>query len=169
MKTKSSSSTLASFRLPLALGLALAAMAGSCSSSSGAKNTDNFVGTWTYQSGTLNGACPGLPAMMNTLTGQTFTLEKGTTSDLLFTLGTCQVKLTVSGTTASADPGQSCMYTLPTFGAVNVMITSWTNETTNGQSMTTNASGTAQVVGNCTVTLNGTATKTATPDASTGG
>jgi hypothetical protein len=139
--------------------LLVGTVVGGCSSS---KPTD-FVGNWAFTSGSLSGTgiCPGLPTP---LTGQTFSLTKGTTSDLVSMLGTCLVTLSVDGNKASAAPaGQMCQFTLGGM-AVDVSVTSWTLESMNGADLTTNATGSA--LGVCTFTLSGGAHKGAGGDAS---
>jgi hypothetical protein len=138
-----------------------------CSSSSPKGGINTFAGSWTFTSGTLSGTgtCPGLPT---DLAGQTFMVEKGTTSDLSFLLSTCMVTLSVDGSRASADPAsQTCMFTVTGLGAVPVTITSWTLDSSNGQTLTTNAMGNA-LGGACNFTLTGTATKNAGVDGSAG-
>jgi hypothetical protein len=154
-------------------------LAAGCSST-GPKNVDNFVGTWTFSSGTFQATCPPpIPPYSNDLTGQTVTLTKGTSSDLVSTLqtmfGTCSLQLGVNGSMASASPGQTCSLTVTVAGTtlpVTLTVTSWT-VTTAGLSMTTAAMGTASsssgLVNNCPVILTGTASKGAAPaDASAG-
>ncbi len=102
--------------------------------------------------------------MPMSLVGQTFTLTKGTMSDLVSTLGTCEVKLTVNGAIASADPGQMCQFTIGGT-AVSVSIATWTIDSSTGTTLSTNATGSA--LGVCNFTLTGTAIKTAA-DASAG-
>ncbi len=157
------------------LVLACAAFVGCSSSSNGA--VDKFIGNWTFDSGTLDANCNGLPPFSNNLAGQTLTLMKGTSSDLVSTLasslGTCTLKLTVSGTVASADPGQSCTFNVPVGGlsvAVTVNINTWTVTTTDGLAMTTGATATGSggLADGCPVTLSGSGTKHA-GDASAGG
>jgi hypothetical protein len=158
-------SRLRGLTLTLCLTLTLTLGAAGCSSS---KDVD-FTGTWAFSSGALTGSCLGM-TINNDLTAQTFTLAKGTTSDLLFTLGTCQVKLDVNGNTAAASAGQSCMFTVPPIGPVTVAITSWTmTSTDSGHTLTTSAAGTA-VGGTCPVMLSGAAVKAtaSSGDASTG-
>jgi hypothetical protein len=153
--------------------LASLSLAVGCSSSGPKASTDKFVGTWAFTSGTVGGTCLG-QNISNNLAPQTFTLAKGTTSDLLFTFGTCMVTLTVNGSQASADPaGQMCMFTFPFGGApvmVNVLINTWTNDTTDGVTLTSAAAGTGSggLADGCPFMLNGSATKTATPDGSAG-
>ena len=125
------------------------------------------MGNWAFSSGTLSGTgtCPGLPS---DLTGQSFMMAKGTTSDLLFTLSTCQITLSATGTRATADPAsQSCTFTVPSLGAVPVTISSWTIDSTDGVTLTTTAMGSA-LGGLCNFTLTGSATKAAGSDASSG-
>ncbi len=158
--------------------LVACAAASSCSSStSGA--TDKFIGNWTFDSGMLSANCSGLPPFSSSLTGNTLSLVKGSKSDLSSTLtsamGTCTLNLAVSGTTASADPGQSCTFTVNVSGLsvpVTVNIDSWTVTTTDGVTMTTAAmaTGSGGVANGCPVMLSGSATKHAGgADAATGG
>jgi hypothetical protein len=154
--------------------IACAAFGGCSSSSNGA--TDKFLGNWTFETGTLSAACTGLPPFSSSLIGETVTLMKGTSSDLASTLttsmGTCMLKLTVSGTMATADAGQSCTFNVTAGGLtvpVTVNINSWTVTTTDGMTMTTNATATGSggLADGCPVTLGGSATKHA-GDASAG-
>ena len=153
-------------RLTSLLAVACAAFIGCSSSSNSAP--DKFVGTWTFSSGSLNATCNGLPPFMSDLTGQTLTLMKGTSSDLVSTLtsslGTCTLKLGVSGTVASAEAGQSCNFTVMVGGLsvpVTVNINTWTVTTNDGVSMTTaaTATGSGGVADGCPVTLTGAGTK----------
>jgi hypothetical protein len=154
------------------------ASVGSCSSSSNGA-TDKFIGDWTFDSGMLSANCNGLPPFSSSLAGNTLTLIKGTKSDLSSTLtssmGTCTLDLTVTGTTASADSGQSCTFNVSALGQtvpVTVNINSWTVTTTDGVTMTTAAmaTGSGGLANGCPVTLNGSATKHAGgADAATGG
>jgi hypothetical protein len=111
----------------------------------------------------------------NDVTGQSFTLAKGTSSDILSTFGSCLVTLSVDGTRASASPaGQMCMFTIPVAGqpfTANVVIVTWTNDTTDGTHLTVSAMGTGSggLADGCPVTLTGAATKTSGADAASGG
>ena len=152
----------------IVIGLA----AGSCSTSS--SGNDKFIGTWTFDTGTITPTnCQGITPI--SLVGETLMLAKGTSSDLVSTLqssfGTCTLNLTVSGTVASADAGQSCMFTVPVAGtplSFTFNVSSWTVTTTDGVAMTTSAAaaGTGLATG-CTISLTGAATKHAA-DASAG-
>jgi hypothetical protein len=152
--------------------LALVVAAG-CSST-GPKNVDRFLGTWRFDTGMAGGTCLGMP-ISNDVTGQSFTLAQGTSSDILSTFGTCMVTLSVDGTRASASPdGQMCMFTLPVAGqnvTANIVIMTWTNDTTDGMHLTVSAMGTGKggLADGCPVTLTGAATKTSGADAASGG
>ena len=156
------------------LGLILAA---GCSST-GPKSVDRFVGTWTFNSGALDATCQApIPPFHSDLPGQTLTLVKGTSSDLMSTLqtmlGSCSLKLTVDGTMAVADPGQTCTFNVPvgtSAVAVTVAVTSWTLSTPDGQTLTTTVAGavTGGLADGCPVTLSGTANKGTVTDASAG-
>ena len=152
-------------------------------SSTGPKNVDRFVGTWTYSSGTLDATCPGglVPPLSSGLAGQTATVTAGTTSDLVATqqtaYGTCTIKFSVDGTTASAPTGQTCTLNVLVAGTtvpVTLTVTSWTlTSSADGSTLTTAAAGTASSSGglvmDCPVTVNGSATKSgAGGDASAG-
>jgi hypothetical protein len=157
-----------------ALGLGLG-----CSSTGPKAATDKFLGDWNFSSGALVASCAILPTpYMSTLDGQTLTLTKGTTSDLVSTLqttmGTCTLKLTVSGDVASADPGQTCTFNVTVLQnpvAVTVGITSWsvTLDAADPTKMTTAASavGMGGLADGCPVTISGAASKGAR-DASAG-
>lgn len=110
------------------------------------------------------------------LKGETLSLMKGMTSDLVSTLqssfGTCMLNLDVSGTVASAVAGQACSFTVTTaVGPLMVTfdVSSWTVTTTDGVSMTTAATAPGQGLASaCTLTLSGTGSKHAA-DAGAGG
>ena len=72
-----------------------------------------FVGDWSATSGMLTFSCPGVADMSQDVTGYAETWEVGTTSALLQQNfeGTCPLNANVSGTTASAVPGQHCTET----------------------------------------------------------
>jgi hypothetical protein len=142
-----------------------------CSSTGPKAGLDKFVGDWTFDTGALVASCAILPTpYSNTLTGQTLTLTKGTMSDLVSTLqttmGTCTLKLTVNGSVASADAGQSCMFNVMVLGnpvAVTVNISTWTVtlNATDPTKMTTSAMavGSGGLADGCPVTISGAASK----------
>jgi hypothetical protein len=153
------------------LVLALATASSSCGGGS-SDDTSKFIGTWTFDSGMLgtDSTC-AVGAQSAALAGQTFTLVKGTSSDLLLTLTTsqvmCQVTFKVAGSTATADPNQMCTFTVTGLGQTSVGVTSWTLVTSNGTTLTTSMVGTAI----CPVTGSGSASKNAASsgqDGSTG-
>ena len=144
--------------------LACGLLAGACSTST--SSTDKFVGTWTFDSGTITPTnCQGLGPI--SLVGETLTLAKGTGSDLVSTLqssfGTCTLNLTVSGNVADANAGQSCMFNVPVGGTTLTFtfnITSWSVTTTDGVAMTTNATAAGTgLAAACSIALTGAATK----------
>jgi hypothetical protein len=111
------------------------------------------------------------------LNGETLTLMKGTTSDLVSTLqssfGTCTLNLDVMASVASAVTGQSCVFTATTaLGPVMVTfdVSSWTVTTADGISMSTAATAAGQgLASGCTIMLSGAGTKHAGADAGAGG
>jgi hypothetical protein len=92
----------------LGLLVVCAAVTGGCGGDDGG-GVDSFVGTWNYTSGTSTTDCNGMPATMQ-LSGST-TISKGIASPLVVVDGTCNLLLDVTGTTASARPGQQCSET----------------------------------------------------------
>ena len=163
----------------VAVAVAALALGAGCSSSGPKAGTDKFVGAWTFDSGALVASCAILPTpFTSTLNGQTLTLVTGTKSDLVSTLettmGTCTLMLTVSGTVASANAGQSCTFMVTLAGntvPVTVDITTWTVtlNATDETKMTTAATavGNGGLANGCPVTLSGAATKNSS-DASAG-
>jgi hypothetical protein len=157
----------------LCLGLGALLVAAGCSST-GPKNVSRFVGTWTYSSGMLDATCPGglVPPISTGLAGQTATVMAGTSSDLVATqqtaYGTCTILFSVDGTTASANPSQTCTLNVAVAGMtlpVTLTVTSWSlTSSADGSTLTTSAAGTASsaggLVSNCAVTLSGAASKT---------
>jgi hypothetical protein len=162
--------------LSLAGFLLLACASFSGCSSSATTPSDKFIGTWTFDSGSVmpNSGCFGISE--SSLVGETLTLAKGTSADLQSTLqtqfGTCPLQLTVMDSVASANPGQTCMFTVPVGGqqvTVTFDITTWTVTSSNGTTMTTAAAATGTgIAASCMISLTGSATKHAA-DASAGG
>ena len=162
--------------------MAVLVLAAGCSSS-GPKNTDLFTGDWTFSQGTFTAVCPA-GTLPNSLVGQTITLTKGTSADLTSTLhtsyGDCTLQLSVDGTVATANPNQTCNLNVTVAGTslpVTLALTSWklTSGSAGGvATLTTAATGTANssasvLVSNCSVTVDGVASKTGGgPDASAG-
>jgi hypothetical protein len=84
--------------------------AGTSTPTGGAKDPSRFVGTWSNGGGTLSLSCPQGP-VSGTTTGK-LQIAKGDTADLLVTDEDCTLKLSISGSTASLLPNQSCVYRL---------------------------------------------------------
>jgi hypothetical protein len=115
--------------LKLAL-LAVATILTAPACGSPANRTADFVGPWTFSSGVLTPVCTlssvmlqplslqGLPVTFTKVDDSTISLETGTAG--------CTVLFSVSGGTATAKPGQTCMLDVPTLGPTSVGITSWT-------------------------------------------
>src|SRR5262245_4717648 len=86
---------------------ALATLAAACGGSDNASN--KFKGTWMYAAGTTTTTCPDLGgATTDQLTGNV-TLTAAVGADLLWDDDFCSFRFNVSGSTASALPGQMCV------------------------------------------------------------
>jgi hypothetical protein len=132
-----------------------------------------FAGNWTFSTGSIVPACTGVQIANVDLTGVPVMLTHTDTThvSLVSTTGiTCDVKFNVSGTTATAAAGQSCMIDAgATLGQVTVNITSWTL-TLSGSTLTSNMNGTAAVsIVSCAPTSTGTLTKTSGATGDAGG
>jgi hypothetical protein len=145
-----------------------------CSSSTPSGGGDPaaaFAGNWTFQSGSVMPMCSGITIPDVNLTGDpvTITRDDATHIHLVTTNGiTCNVALTVSGTTATVAANQTCTIVAPApIGTATVNITSWTL-TLSGNTIATSMNGTAAVsVISCTPTSSGTLSRNAT-DGGTG-
>jgi hypothetical protein len=136
------------------------------------------MGTWTFDSGAVTPGSGCFGAQPISLTGETLTLTKGSSSDLESTLatsfGTCTLPLDVMSTVASLVGTPPCSFTVPVGGTpvmVTFTVTSWTVTTTDGMTMTTTAAATGQgaLASGCSLTISGSATKHAGADAGAGG
>jgi hypothetical protein len=155
-------------RAPLLISLALVLMAG-CSSSgnpgSSGPSADSYVGTWTFQSGSIN---PGCPASLNVpsidLTSQPVSISKVDSTHIAMMIAAtdqsvmCDVNFTVNGSTATAASGQTCAIKASGITAT-VMVTSWTL-TLSGSTIDMSMMGTANAIVTCNPTSTGTLTKT---------
>jgi hypothetical protein len=113
-----------------ALAIVMLGAAASCSSGSGAPQTDGFVGAWTFTSGMITPNCgagltvppfslAGLPVVFTKLDDSTIQLQTGNAG--------CMVKFKVSGATASAEAGSTCMLDVGgALGPQNISINTWT-------------------------------------------
>jgi hypothetical protein len=144
------------------LGIALGACSSNNPVTGGGGGADNFVGTWTYAAGSMltpmSCMLLGQTVPPISLAGQMLQITKIDDSHISALLGTnCNVRFTVSGTTATADAGQTCAITYQVF-TVTLNVTSWTL-TSAGGTLTSTESGTAPTISaNCTATGNGTLT-----------
>jgi hypothetical protein len=143
------------------LGIALGACSSNNPVTSNGGGADNFVGTWTYGAGSMlmpMSMLLGQTVPPISLAGQMLQITKIDDSHISAVLGTnCSVRFTVSGTTATADAGQTCAITYQVF-TVTLNVTSWTL-TSSGSTLTSTESGSAPTLSaNCTATGNGTLT-----------
>jgi len=149
--------------------LGFSALVASCGSSSNGGGTDgggitanDFAGTWTYASGTLtpsNCSVLGIPIPPVDLSGQSVTITATDTTHFKASAGSmCNVNFTVSGSTATAASGQTCVMAI---SGVNVTlnVSSYMLTLANGM-LTSTESGSAPIGGSsCTATGNGSLTK----------
>jgi hypothetical protein len=132
-------------RALLVLGLACGAACGG----SDAPKTDQFVGPWTFTSGTLAPTCVGgITVPPFTLVGLTMVLTKVDDSTVSLTAGSagCTVKFKVSGGTASAEPKQTC--TLDVGGALMtqmIVVNSWTLKLAGSDRLDSDIKGAASI------------------------
>jgi hypothetical protein len=150
-------------------GAAAAVFLFGCGSSSIAGDpAANFAGAWTFGSGSIQPMCniSGIPAF--DLTGDTMTITRVDSTHVATMLtGTgvmCDVNFTVSGGTATATTGQTCVVTAmvgTTTVPVTIDISTWTL-TISGDTLTMAMTGTASAEGgllSCTPTADGKATR----------
>jgi hypothetical protein len=147
------------------------ALAGGCSSSPDGGGSgitaDNYVGTWSFQSGSsIVPNCTGIAINTVDLTGDMVTITKVDSTHIALMIGgaasgggavpvMCDVTFTVNGSTAKANGGSSCAIN-DNGTAVTVNITDWTL-TLSGNQLATMMSGTASVlIVSCTPTSSGT-------------
>jgi hypothetical protein len=114
--------------------------------------------------------CTGITVANVDLTGvpMTLTMVDSSHVHLMTTMGiTCDITFAVSGSTATATAGQSCMLMVGT-AAVSVDVTQWTL-TLSGDTLTSTLNGTATVsIVSCTPTSTGTAARVGGTDGGTG-
>jgi hypothetical protein len=136
-----------------------ASLAG-CGGGDDSGGVDGFVGTWNYSSGTSTTNCGG-QSETDMLTGGV-TLSKGVSSPLVSLSDGCNLLLDVTGSTATARPGQECSMTKNGVNAT-AKFTAY-SFTINGIVADESGSGTLMASGaggsvNCTVTSSGKLTK----------
>ena len=109
-------------------------------------NLDRFVGAWNYTSGTVTAQCPDQPARIGKLEG-TVSLNKGTSSPLVWVDDGCILALDVDGNRATVRSGQQCKRTAKsssittTFGAYTFTVNGAVADV-GGSATTTLSSGT---------------------------
>jgi hypothetical protein len=151
--------------------LALALAGAGCGSSGTSSNPDPFVGTWTYQSGSIVPNCSGITLGDIDLTGDAVTITKADATHIVMVVAAtgamCNVRFTVKGTTATVDTGQTCAINDSGYSAT-LNVSTWTLSMAN-DTITTAMSGTATVaIITCAPTSTGTMVRSS-PDAAQGG
>ena len=131
-----------------------------------------FAGAWTFGSGSIQPMCNLAGITPFDLTGDTLNVTRVDATHVATMLtGTgvmCDVNFTVTGSTATATSGQTCVVSAPvTIGgvqmniAVTINISAWTLNVS-GDTLTMSMSGSASAEGGlltCTPTADGTATR----------
>ncbi len=137
------------------------------SSSSTGDPAAAFAGAWTFGSGTLQPMCTPLTIAPFDLTGDTLNIVRVDPTHVSTTLTgsgvMCDVNFTVTGMTATAVSGQTCVVTIASGGTnipVTIDISSWTL-TVSGDTLSMSMNGTASAAGilTCTPTATGNATR----------
>ncbi len=142
-----------------------------CSSSSSSINADAYVGTWTFQSGTIVPNCSGITLGNVDLTGDAVSISKVDTSHIQMMISgggvMCDVHFTVDGGTAKADSGQTCALSESGYNAV-LNVTTWTLSLS-GTDIQMSMSGTASVsIVSCAPTSTGTMVRSTSDAAQSG-
>jgi hypothetical protein len=159
------------------LALALAPLAAACGgSSSSTDSTTAFLGTWTFDTGQATATCTGnIPSATIPLAGLSGMITKVDNMHIKFEANSaCIIPFSVSGSTATAQSGQSCTLPVPMLGPTPIAITSWTL-TLSGSTMSAAIVGTALGTSPPLCNATGSGTLTMHPpsdggtDASTGG
>lgn len=100
-----------------------------CSSSGSGPNADAYVGSWTFQSGTIVPMCSTIMLGNIDLTGDAVAITKIDGSHVAMVINgggvMCDVRFTVDGNSAKADSGQTCAISDSGVNAV-VNVSSWT-------------------------------------------
>jgi|KBSMisStaDraftv2_1062788.scaffolds.fasta_scaffold1266947_1 hypothetical protein len=145
----------------LTVGMA-ALLAGAAACSDNKTGAEHFVGTWTY-AGMINPLCAGTAETPLDLTGYSVVVTEIDQAHISVQLGTmCTVKFDVDGFKANAQPNQSCMFVIGSYGSQTVMIKTWTLTSTGTDTITSDFSGTAFI---CTADGTGSLARQAGGDA----
>ena len=101
----------------LLLGGALAAGLAGCGGSEPNPNDPaKFIGTWVTNMGTADISCPPIALPTQQVMGQQLVFTKGTDAPLEVTLLNCKIKYDIAGDVATAKMGQMCDLTIPAGG-----------------------------------------------------
>jgi hypothetical protein len=155
------------------VGAAAALLALGCGSGSGGGSNPAamFTGAWTFGSGSITPMCNvTIPSF--DLTGDTMTITRVSDTEVSTSLTgsgvMCNVNFNVSGTSATAVSGQTCLVTVmitlagaPTTVPVTINISTWTLNVS-GDSLTIAMTGTATAEAGlitCNPTADGSATR----------
>lgn len=114
---------------------------------SAADATTPFVGSWTFDSGSVTPMCTGVTVAAIQLTGNAVSITRIDATHIGFSFSnselSCNVDFTVSGTTATAETGQTC--SISVMGVSTTFdVSAWTL-TESGNTISMTVSGTAKV------------------------
>ena len=151
--------------------LAAGLIAAGCGSSSSSANAESYVGTWTFQSGTIVPNCSGITLGNVDLTGDAVTITKIDTSHIQMMVSgggvMCDVHFTVDGSSAKADAGQTCALAESGYTAT-LQVSTWILALS-GSEIQMSMSGTASVsIVSCAPTSTGTMVRSGSDAAQSG-
>lgn len=132
-------------------GGAGAAGHGGTGGGSGTDPSASFVGSWTFDSGSVTPTCTGVTVAAISLTGSAVTITKIDATHINFAFSnselSCSVDFAVGGTTATAEAAQTC--TINVIGMSGTFdVTAWTLTESGGTiSMSVNGTANVSVVG----------------------
>ena len=101
--------------------MALILATASCEDSGGSGDVGPFLGTWLVLDGTAQANC-GVVSPTSMLGGSQVKLTAGTAAPLVADVRGCLLNFDVTGRTANARPGQTCMHHLRSHGQRNVAL-----------------------------------------------
>ncbi|MEA2699935.1 MAG: hypothetical protein QOI66_4206 [Myxococcales bacterium] len=140
--------------------LLTAAVVAGCGSSASSNDADQFVGSWTFDSETITAMCSGLMPPPQDLSGKVLTLDRVSGSEVILNYSdNCKVAFTVSGSTATAKPKQTCQIATGQAGDQNLAVSSWTLTLDSPTAISTEQKGTA-LGGLCNISGSGKLSKT---------
>jgi hypothetical protein len=165
--------TLTTSSMARLCGAAAAILLFGCGSNAVTSNSDPaaaFAGTWTFGSGSIQPVCNVMGVPTFDLTGDTMTITRVSATEVSTSLtGTgvmCNVNFNVSGTTATAQSGQTCLVTVavnlgtPMNIPITIDINTWTLNVS-GDALSIAMTGTASymTILTCAPTADGMATR----------